>query len=285
MCKFGSLLLVASILLASFHLTSCQKKDTDILLSVTATEKYGSTATSSVYSHAFSSESTADADSSEPIKTGSDTTAGPQTELNMTRERVRDHMWIFTVKWGKVLPDTQYESSQGPIRDENNKPIEGEYFTVDVVAVEAEVLKVWIHPRDGGNIAAPYSISEIDHLWVPVKHLELAAEGSTAVVLARDHIVNITPYNDQELPLLALLDLTFTVSWQTGHDTMPSSNIFPIVDGALRVQKKPDEDWSLLTKYLFDYNDYMESRNINAPKFSDHMTLEEFEQYLASLYE
>lgn len=280
--KFSLLPLVASILLVAFLLTSCQKNDTDILLSDTHTEKFDDTVTSLEPPYTEPTESVAETYQSEPIKSESVTTTGPPTELNITREIITYGVWIFTVKWGKVIPGTQYESSQGPKKDENNKPIAGEYLTVDVVAVEAEILKVW--NLASGNVAAPYSVSEIDHLWVPVKDLELAAEGSTAVVLARGHIPDVTPYNDQELPLLALLGVTFTVSWLTGHGTVPSSNIFPIVDGTLQVKKKPDESWSSLTVYLFKYNDYMDARkNTNVPRFADGMTLEEFEQYIDSL--
>ena len=159
---------------------------------------------------------------------------------------------MLLIRWGDVIENNRYSYSVH-YDYVNNKPI----YEIDLIAVKIEII-------DTLNTEGQYLPYEtLKWVWLPVSDLDMVTKGECAIILPffidlSDRIGVFSP------------DLAVNHSYTT--------NIIPITDGKLQLQKEETQIWSNEIKVLFDFNRWAKESGIDVPFFEDGMALSQFKE-------
>lgn len=190
---------------------------------------------------------------------------------------------MIAVRWGETIKESRYEFYFGTVKDENGNE---KILTTGLTCVKIDVLKVWNQAdRIRGN-GGLHSFSEMTYLWVDDLTLARIRKGDTAIVFPYKHDVSIrrefdfSPYGPY-LYMDGFQDYSVLLHHTKGD--YPCANVFPIIDGRLQITKTDEQTWSKQIETFYAYNDLLDEERSTIPRFVNGMTLEEFEQLVASL--
>ena len=190
---------------------------------------------------------------------------------------------MITVRWGESIEESRYEFYFGTIKDENGNE---KILTTGLTCVKVDVLQVWNQADRIKMSGVLHSFSEMTYLWVDDLTLAGIHKGDTAIVFPYLHDVSIrrefdfTPYGPY-LYMDGFQDYSVLFHHKTGD--YPCANVFPIIDGRLQITKTDEQTWSKQIETFYAYNDLLDEERSTIPRFVNGMTLEEFEQLVASL--
>jgi len=186
---------------------------------------------------------------------------------------------VLTVRWGMPVEGSRYEQLFHTVTHE---PGNAQTVPMGMTCVEVEVVKVWNERY--GDINVPYrEFSDMTHLWVDDRTLSMIPKGGLAIVFPVFLDANPAPGEDFDrvFDYLFLGAVPgFTVK-EYAYECR--SNVFPIAEGRIQIQKTQTEQWSPTVESLLTYNQLLDRDNSAIPRFADGMTLEEFERLVASL--
>lgn len=159
---------------------------------------------------------------------------------------------MLLIRWGDVIENNRYSY---PVQYDyiNNKPI----YEIDLIAVKIEIV-------DMLSIKNQYlSYETLKWVWIPVSELDRVTKGECAIIL---------PFSidlDNKIGVISP-DLAVNHNYTT--------NIIPITDGKLQLQKDETQIWSNEIKVLFDFNRWAKESGIDVPVFEDGMALSQFKE-------
>lgn len=159
---------------------------------------------------------------------------------------------MLLIRWGDVIENNRYSY---PVQYDyiNNKPI----YEIDLIAVKIEIV-------DMLSIENQYlSYETLKWVWISVSELDRVTKGECAIIL---------PFSidlDNKIGVISP-DLAVNHNYTT--------NIIPITDGKLQLQKEETQIWSNEIKVLFDFNRWAKESGIDVPVFEDRMALSQFKE-------